>query len=170
MKKFLTAAVALSVLAGSAGIAEAQQYRGDRDRYERRDDRDRREDRQERREDRREERREDRREDRRDDRQDRREDRREAREERREDRWERRAERRYYAGRYQAPRGYYQRQWRRGDRVPAHWRTRGYVVDHRRYGLSAPPRGYQYTRVGDDVVLTAIATGVIASVLFGLFQ
>ena len=140
MKKFLTAAVALSVLAGSAGIAEAQQYRGDRDRYERRDDRDRREDRQERRED------------------------------RREDRWERRAERRYYAGRYQAPRGYYQRQWRRGDRVPAHWRTRGYVVDHRRYGLSAPPRGYQYTRVGNDVVLTAIATGVIASVLFGLFQ
>lgn len=159
MKKFLTAAVALSVLAGSAGMAEAQQYRGDRDRYERRDDRqDRREDRQ------------DRREERRDDRQERREDRREAREERREDRWERRAERRYYAGRYQAPRGYYARQWRRGDYVPSHWRTRSYAVDYRRYGLSAPPRGYQYTRVGNDVVLTAVATGLIASVIFGLFQ
>ncbi|WP_296820060.1 RcnB family protein [Brevundimonas sp.] len=155
MKKFLTAAVALSVLAGTAGVADAQQYRGDGDgdryesRYDRRDDR--RDDRY------------DRRDDRRDDRYDRRED-------RREDRWERRAERRYYAGRYQAPRGYYQRQWRRGDHVPSHWRTRAYVVDHRRYGLSAPPRGYQYTRVGNDVVLTAIATGVIASVIFGLFQ
>ncbi len=156
MKKFLTAAVALSVLAGSAGMAEAQQYRGDRDRYESRDDR---------RDDRR-----DYRDDRRDDRQDRREDRREAREERQEDRWERRAARRYNAGRYQQPRGYYQRQWRRGDHVPAHWRGRGYVVDHRHYGLQAPPRGYQYTRVGNDVILTAIATGVIASIVFGLFQ
>ncbi|MDO8297245.1 MAG: RcnB family protein [Caulobacter sp.] len=31
-------------------------------------------------------------------------------------------------------------------------------------------RGYQYTRVNDDVVLTAIATGLIASVVFNMFQ
>lgn len=156
MKKFLTAVAAFSILAGSAGIAEAQSYGGrggQQDRYERRDDRQ--SDRYERRDERRV---------------DRWDDRSERRAERRDDRWERRAERRYRAGRYQAPRGYYARQWRRGDSVPQHWRTRAYVVDHRHYGLQAPPRGYQYTRVGNDVVLTAIATGLIASVIIGLFQ
>ena len=33
-----------------------------------------------------------------------------------------------------------------------------------------PPRGYQYVRVNNDVVLTAIATGVVASVIYQLFQ
>jgi Ni/Co efflux regulator RcnB len=43
-------------------------------------------------------------------------------------------------------------------------------VDYRYYRLPPPPRGYQYSRVDNDVVLTAIATGVIASVLIGMFQ
>jgi Ni/Co efflux regulator RcnB len=43
-------------------------------------------------------------------------------------------------------------------------------VDYRHYGLSAPPRGYQYVRVNNDVVLTAVATGVVASVIYQLFQ
>lgn len=165
MKKLLTAAIALSVLAG-AGAASAQSYgrpqdRDDRDapRAEQRYDRyDRREARDDRRDDRR-----DVREDRRDDRYDRRDDRRES-------RYERRAERRYDGGRYYHPRGYYARDWRRGERLPAAYRGRAYAVDYRAYHLAAPPRGYEYRRVGDDVVLTAIATGVIASVLFGLFQ
>lgn len=84
--------------------------------------------------------------------------------------WERQAPRRYVAGRYQAPRGYQARQWRRGDRLPANYRGAAYRVDHRRYGLETPPPGYEYTRVGNDVVLTAVATGVIAAVIFGLFQ
>lgn len=138
MKKFLTAAVALSVLA-SAGVANAAPYGQQRDarqfdRYEQRVDRD----------------------DRRDVRAD--------------NRYERRAERRYAAGRYQRPAGYQQRHWSRGDRLPASYRSRAYVVDHRRYGLPAPPRGYQYTRVDNNAVLTAVATGVIASVIVGLFQ
>lgn len=84
--------------------------------------------------------------------------------------YERRAAKHYKAGRYQPPRGYQARQWRRGDKLPASYRGRNYVVDHHRYGLSAPPRGYQYVRVGNDVVLTAIATGVVASVIYQLFQ
>jgi len=94
----------------------------------------------------------------------------ERRDDRAQERYERRATKRYAAGRYQRPAGYQQRHWRYGERLPPSYRGRAYVVDHRRYGLSAPPRGYQYTRVDNDVVMTAIATGVIASVITGLFQ
>jgi Ni/Co efflux regulator RcnB len=169
MKKLLTAAIALSVLA-SAGAASAQSYGrpydGDdrrapraEERYDRRDARD----------DRRDDRR-DVREDRRDYRDDRRDDRYERRADRRETRYERRAERRYDGGRYYHPRGYQARDWRRGERLPAAYRGRAYAVDYRAYRLSAPPRGYEYRRVGDDVVLTAIASGIIASVLIGMFN
>ena len=163
MKKLLTSALALAIVA-SAGAANAQpgSQRND-NRYEQRDDR--RDDRTDRRDDR-----ADRRDDRRDDRAERRDDRRDDRADRRDDRYERRAERRYRAARYQAPRGYTAQQWRRGERLPASYRSRAYVVDHRRYALAPPPRGYHYVRVGDDVALTAITTGIISSVILQLFQ
>jgi len=148
MKKILTAAIALSVLA-SAGAASAQPYQGRGDaRYEQQDRRD----------------------DRRDNRAERRDDRREVRDDRRDNRYERRAERRYNAGRYQAPRGYQTRSWHRGERLPANYRSNAYRVDYRTYRLAPPPRGYAYHRVGNDVVLTAIATGLITSVVIGLFN
>jgi Ni/Co efflux regulator RcnB len=138
MKKFLTAAVALSIVA-SAGLASAQpgpqrpdphQQQGHDDRHDN---------------------------DRHDDRHD--------------SQWERHAPKRYKApGRYQPPRGYQARQWHRGDKLPPAYRGKAYVVDYRHYGLGAPPRGYQYVRVNNDVVLAAVATGVISSVIFQLFQ
>ena len=77
----------------------------------------------------------------------------------------------YSAGRYAPPRGFRaDHRWGRGERLPQAYRGRTYVVDHRRYGLKAPPRGYEYVRVGNDVVLTAVATGLIASVVANLFQ
>ncbi|WP_172448475.1 RcnB family protein [Caulobacter mirabilis] len=134
MKKILTAAVALGVLA-SAGAASAQPYGYGRDRdrdygrYEQRYDRYDRYD--------------------------------------RHDRYERRDRRdRYEARRYYEPRSYHG-QWRRGDRLPDRYRY-GYAVDYRDYRLAPPPRGYEYRRAGDDVVLAAIATGIIASVLVGM--
>ena len=85
--------------------------------------------------------------------------------------YERHASKRYKApSRYQAPRGYQARQWHRGDKLPSSYRGQRYVVDYRHYGLGAPPRGYQYVRVNNDVVLTAVATGVVASVIYQLFQ
>ncbi|MDH4385494.1 MAG: RcnB family protein [Caulobacter sp.] len=100
-----------------------------------------------------------------------RQDLREARQDRRqENQWERRAAKRYKAGRYMAPKGYYARRWAKGQKLPLAYRNRVYVVDHRNYGLRYPPRGYHYVRVGNDVVLTAIATGLIASVVFDLFE
>ena len=79
----------------------------------------------------------------------------EARQERREDRFERRQDRREY------------RRWARGQRLPSSY-YRGnqyYVSDYGRYGLRAPPRGYRWYRTGNDYVLAAAATGLIASVI-----
>ena len=81
------------------------------------------------------------------------------------------AQRRYSAPRYVAPRGYQTRAWAYGQRLPAQYRTRSYVVtDYGHYGLRAPPRGYQYVRSGNDVVLTAVTTGLITAVIAGLFN
>lgn len=168
MQKFTIAALAALIAAGSLASATGAdaQSRYDRD--------DRQEQRQDRRDERRDEHRQsdrpDNREDRRDWRQDRREDRQDYRQQvRAYDRWQR-AERRYNAGRYQAPRGYQYRQWSYGQRLPAYY-TRGYVInDYNRYGLRAPPRGYHYVRSGNDVVLAAVAGGLITAVIAGLFN
>ena len=90
--------------------------------------------------------------------------------ERKYDRDVRKAERKYRAAAYQRPSGYTYRHWNRGDRLPPAYRDQRYRVDYRTNGLSAPPRGYYYTRVDNDVVLTAAATGLVASVIVGMFQ
>ncbi len=57
--------------------------------------------------------------------------------------------------------GYY-----RGDRLPAEYRHKQYVVDDwHGHHLSRPPRGHHWVRSGDDFVLIAISTGIIASIL-----
>lgn len=54
----------------------------------------------------------------------------------------------------------------RGDRLPAEYRHRNYVVDDwRSHNLSAPPRGYHWVQSGADYVLVAIATGIIMDLL-----
>jgi len=83
----------------------------------------------------------------------------------------RKAERKYRAAAYKRPPGYQYRHWNRGDRLPPAYRAERYrIVNYRTYHLPPPPRGYYYTRVDNDVLLTAAATGVIASVIVGLFQ
>jgi Ni/Co efflux regulator RcnB len=55
---------------------------------------------------------------------------------------------------------------RRGQRLGKEYRGSRYVVtDWRQRHLSAPPRGHQWIRAGNDYVLAAIATGLIAQVL-----
>jgi Ni/Co efflux regulator RcnB len=57
-------------------------------------------------------------------------------------------------------------EWHRGGRLPQTYRSHQYVVnDWRGHHLSAPPRGYQWVQVGNDYVLAAIATGIIAQLL-----
>lgn len=56
--------------------------------------------------------------------------------------------------------------FRRGQRLPAEYRNKQYVVDDwRGHHLSAPPRGYHWVQTGGDYVLVAIATGVIMQLL-----
>ncbi len=78
---------------------------------------------------------------------------------------------RYHAPtQYYRPSGYQVRTWNHGDRLPRSYRARQYyVTDYRTYNLAPPPYGYRYVRVDNDVVLAAVATGVIASVIQGLY-
>lgn len=73
---------------------------------------------------------------------------------------------RYYGGRY----GYngYHGHWRTGQRYP-NWRNDRYVIeDWRAYNLPPPSPGYRYYRDDNgDVVMAAIASGVIGLILGG---
>ncbi|NBW07045.1 MAG: hypothetical protein EBR82_03365 [Caulobacteraceae bacterium] len=162
MKKFVTTAIAAAIAAGSLGLASAagaQSYGRPDHRQEQHQDR--RDDRQDHRQDQRD--------DRREYRQDARDDRREYRQDQRAyDRYQR-AERRYNAGRWQQPRGTRYQVYGYGQRLPSSYNA--YVVnDYNRYGLRAPPRGYHYVRNGNDVVLAAVAGGLITAVIAGLFN
>ena len=79
-------------------------------------------------------------------------------------------QRRYDRGRYNPPRGYHVRHWRHGDYLPRAYYSSGYVVrDYHAYHLSPPPHGHHWVRVNNDVVLAAIASGLVVSVVDGLF-
>ncbi|QQX90821.1 RcnB family protein [Gluconobacter sphaericus] len=56
--------------------------------------------------------------------------------------------------------------WRRGDRYDGPRDDRWAVNNWRSYrGLYAPPRGYYWMRYGNQFLLTALATGLIAGVV-----
>lgn len=63
------------------------------------------------------------------------------------------------------------RRWARGQhfdrRHAANYRV---VNNYRDYRLSAPPRGYQWVRSGNDAVLVAIASGVIGAIIGSTFR
>jgi len=53
--------------------------------------------------------------------------------------------------------------------MPHYYRSNQYVVsNYGQYALRAPPRGYHYVRSGNDVVLAAIAGGLITALIAGL--
>jgi Ni/Co efflux regulator RcnB len=58
------------------------------------------------------------------------------------------------------------RQWRRGDRLPSGYESRYREVDWRREHFRAPPRGYRYVRDNrGETLLVGIATGAILGVI-----
>jgi Ni/Co efflux regulator RcnB len=61
------------------------------------------------------------------------------------------------------------RDWHRGERVPAEYRNRQYVVeDWRGHRLNRPPRGYQWVQVpGGDYALISMGSGIIANIVIG---
>src|SRR5690606_3847342 len=185
MNRLTKAAVIALALATTAAPMMAQAQ----DRHDRREWRqDRRDDRREWRQDRRDDRREWR-QDRREWRQDRRHDRRDWRQDqRRHDRWSRdnrdwwrgRPEFRDYRGArngywyapghgyYRVEPRYYGYRWRTGGYLPSAYRNY-YVSDPYFYGLRPAPRGYRYVHAGNDILMIAVATGLIASVMNNVY-
>jgi Ni/Co efflux regulator RcnB len=77
---------------------------------------------------------------------------------------------RWHWGSYYRPYGYAQRYWRRGDRLPVAYYGPRYVIgNYYDCGLRAPPYGYHWVRIDHDVVLAAIATGVVLDVIYNQF-
>lgn len=69
-----------------------------------------------------------------------------------------------HAARYQPPAPQY-RNWQRGQRFDARYARNYRQIDWRTYrGLKAPPRGYHYVQSGNDAVLVALGTGIIAAI------
>lgn len=81
-----------------------------------------------------------------------------------------RSHERYRMGSYYRPPGYRYYSWHHGDRLPrAYYAPRYVVYDYGRYGLHRPPYGHHWVRVDGDVVLAAIATGVVLQVVNQIF-
>ena len=61
-------------------------------------------------------------------------------------------------------------QWSRGQRFDQRYASNYRVVDnYRAYNLQAPPYGYRYVRSNNDIVLVAIASGIIGAVFASIF-
>lgn len=70
---------------------------------------------------------------------------------------------------YVRPYGYRPYAWRVGHRLPRGYYARPYYVNHHLYGLRSPPYGHRWIRVHNDVLLIALATGLISDVRHGLY-
>ncbi|WP_176590784.1 RcnB family protein [Sphingobium sp. EM0848] len=63
------------------------------------------------------------------------------------------------------------RRWAKGQRFDRRYANNYRVIDnYRGYKLKAPPRGYHWVRSGNDAVLVAITSGIIASVITGAIR
>ena len=71
---------------------------------------------------------------------------------------------------YYHPRGFTYRSYARGSYLPRAYFANPYYIDnYSYYRLRPPPYGYRYVRVGNDIVLAAIAGGLISEVISGAF-
>lgn len=56
--------------------------------------------------------------------------------------------------------------FKRGDRAPHHFRGHRYhVYNWNAHGLTPPPHGHHWAKIGNDFVLIAVATGVITTII-----
>jgi Ni/Co efflux regulator RcnB len=77
---------------------------------------------------------------------------------------------RWHWGSYYRPSGYAPHYWRRGERLPvAYYGSRYVIGNYYECGLRAPPYGYHWVRIDHDVVLAAVATGVVLDVIYNQF-
>lgn len=75
-----------------------------------------------------------------------------------------------YAPAYVAPAGYTYSRYPVGSYLPMGYYGTSYYVDYRPYGLSPPPYGYTWVRVGNDAYLVSTRNGLVAEVVYDLFR
>ncbi len=81
-----------------------------------------------------------------------------------------RSQQRYRGYAYRPPSGFYVRSWGYGDLLPRSWWSSQYRLnDWWSYGLPIPPIGYEYVRVGSDVLLVDMFSGRVVQVIRNLF-
>ena len=56
--------------------------------------------------------------------------------------------------------------WKRGQRMGYNDWSSASAVDYHQHHLRAPPRGYEWRQSNGNYVLAAVATGVIASIIY----
>ena len=56
-------------------------------------------------------------------------------------------------------------EWRKGARLSHNDWSRGHRVDYRTRHLQRPPRGYEWREVDGNLILGAVATGLIFSII-----
>jgi Ni/Co efflux regulator RcnB len=82
-----------------------------------------------------------------------------------------RARTRYSAPtRYYAPSGYRYQVYDVGTYLPRGYYGSSYYIDYRPYGLSPPPYGYRWVRVGNDVYMVQTRNGMIVEAVLSLFR
>jgi Ni/Co efflux regulator RcnB len=73
--------------------------------------------------------------------------------------------------RFVMPYGYRYQTYSVGSRLPSsYYYGNTYYVDYRPYGLTPPPYGYHWVRVGNDVYMVRNNNGLIAEVVYSLFR
>lgn len=70
---------------------------------------------------------------------------------------------------YVHPPGYRPYRWVSGHYLPRPYYAPVYYVDYRPYRLPPPPHGHHWVRVDRDVLLVALATGLIVDTVYDLF-
>ena len=76
----------------------------------------------------------------------------------------------FRSGNYRAPRGYQQRHWGYGERLPRGYFVRNYWINnYLTFGLFAPPTDLIWVRVGDDALLIDRYSGDIVQVRYDVF-
>jgi Ni/Co efflux regulator RcnB len=60
--------------------------------------------------------------------------------------------------------------YRVGSYLPRGYYGSSYYIDYRPYGLSPPPYGYRWVRVGNDVYMVRTNNGLVAEVVYSLFR
>lgn len=78
--------------------------------------------------------------------------------------------RQYHDGDYERPRGYDERHWDHGERLPPQYYGHSYwIEDFRAFGLFAPPPHLIWVRVDDDALLIDEDTGEIVQIARDVF-